>query len=680
MSTPIDVTITNSRCPLPPEPTALPVDAPFIRFPPFPTPPIGATVAPFKSFKPCGIRIVDNLPENYVEIDGQGIPTAELRVKHDLTESELKRKRKSKTVTTSDGSVRRAMWYEEWDATESTRRTITPIDPSQTRADRLHQASQDFKATRTWPPPTAGLSQLWDAFRLYVGIISSIQPPASRKRLQQMQAAQAAADADEDDDDDDDFATVEPQERQVAMVDEQQARAIVDERLAQTKMPQMDEERQLRRENFREAKESRMDAFFNDTETNIKIFLSSHFRDKGLIWSEQRCRDAPILLRFFLEFLLRNRVLPEPEHEKGLRRAVLVTELARKELPTTFVIGKALPDEFSSGCEALWGNMTNDSLWSVLNQSENSKEEPEAKRRKVEDVEKKEVDVMKEVLGEANIEVLTPEVVKGFEQEVLKDHATAEVNVDGAQNADWGDAGWGKASGWDNADAPANEGWTEPATDTWNDSGSSWDIAPTPNPLMSFLGPAILPLTHTTGVIERSTRRIVAITPAPVSAKGPPAKKKKGKSGTELVEDELQTRFAKLTLAPWAGWDLYERSEISLPMILRDSRGAVVTEQGQDTMDTSTDTNPNPALHDPYKDEIAILITPSAAEKVVVGMGISATWIQIARQDLKGVDWTDEQTVPTKKGKGGLGEAGEPTRFWYMEQLISILPSYHTEA
>ena len=40
-------------------------------------------------------------------------------------------------------------------------------------------------------------------------------------------------------------------------------------------------------------------------------------------------RDGPILIGFWLNFLLRNRVLPEPEHEKGLRKALLVVEQAR---------------------------------------------------------------------------------------------------------------------------------------------------------------------------------------------------------------------------------------------------------------------------------------------------------------------------------------------------------------
>ena len=73
--------------------------------------------------------------------------------------------------------------------------------------------------------------------------------------------------------------------------------------------------------------------------------------------SERHCRDGPILLSFFINFLLRNRVLPESE--KDLRKALAATELARKELPQTFVISRTLPDAFSKGCEMVFGTLTN---------------------------------------------------------------------------------------------------------------------------------------------------------------------------------------------------------------------------------------------------------------------------------------------------------------------------------
>ena len=73
--------------------------------------------------------------------------------------------------------------------------------------------------------------------------------------------------------------------------------------------------------------------------------------------SERTCTDGPILVRFFLNFVLRNRVFPELE--KPLRKAVAVTETASRELPQTFVISKAVPeDAFSKGCELLFGSMT----------------------------------------------------------------------------------------------------------------------------------------------------------------------------------------------------------------------------------------------------------------------------------------------------------------------------------
>lgn len=121
-------------------------------------------------------------------------------------------------------------------------------------------------------------------FRLYIGIISSIQPSIGRKRMQQTQAMQTAMEEEFEDEEDD--VNGKPKEQQVVMVNEEQAKVIEEQQ--QSYPPRRtdlsEEERQLRREYFREERDSRMDAFFDDTEKNIKIFLSSYFRDKGLIW------------------------------------------------------------------------------------------------------------------------------------------------------------------------------------------------------------------------------------------------------------------------------------------------------------------------------------------------------------------------------------------------------------
>ncbi|KAH9912084.1 hypothetical protein B0H21DRAFT_828842 [Amylocystis lapponica] len=174
-------------------------------------------------------------------------------------------------------------------------------------------------------------------FRLYVGIISSVHPPPSRKSMQMMREAEQEV---EDDD-----ADADPREQPVVVVDDEKTMppAGAPRHAPHHKPDETDEARELQREHFREAKDLCIDTFFNDTEKDVKVFFSSYYRDKGLIWSEQRTRDGPVLIGFFLNFLLRDR--------------------ARKELPATFVVEEALPDDFSDGCRELFGNMTQVLMW-----------------------------------------------------------------------------------------------------------------------------------------------------------------------------------------------------------------------------------------------------------------------------------------------------------------------------
>ena len=58
----------------------------------------------------------------------------------------------------------------------------------------------------------------------------------------------------------------------------------------------------------------------------------------------------PRVLRFFVTFLLRSKVLPEIE--RGLRRSLDVITLAITELPNTSNIAKTFPDKFSLACNA----------------------------------------------------------------------------------------------------------------------------------------------------------------------------------------------------------------------------------------------------------------------------------------------------------------------------------------
>ncbi|PCH40920.1 hypothetical protein WOLCODRAFT_137071 [Wolfiporia cocos MD-104 SS10] len=669
MSTPIAVTIASSRSQqgapaASTTNTTFDASQPYIRFPPFPAPPEGVAVVPFSTFKPAGIYVVEDPPPGYVERDGRGMPTIGLRVKHALPDANPRRKKKARIVTDATGHVRRLAWHEEWEAGEPLRRMTAPVDPSVPRDERLHQASQDFKAERPWPLVDSGVPQLWDAFRLYLGIITNLQPSVSKKQLKMLQAA-----GNEDDDEDDEEAYDAPREQVATGGD--QTKADEEQSGGSCRPETPAEEQQNLSGNFPEETNSRMDAFFNDTETNIKIFFSSHYRDKGLMWSEPRTHDGPILIQYFLNFLLRNRVFPEPEYEKGMRRALDVVATARKELPATFVIGRAIPDGFSMGCERLWGGMTYKQA--QIQCTELSNGSPDEEQRKADDLDasaaqrEEDVDAFKAAVGQTDVEIITPETVESLAKEVQKAEAAADANVNGVDSDGWGGS---PAAGWNTAPA---DGWGTGTGWHTEDTSNSW-VPVEPNPLMATLGPTILPLTHTTGIVERSTRRIVTISP-PEKIK--PAKK--GKTDTEQVEEELRTRFAKMVLAPWTGWDQNDSDDTSRPSILFSSRGAAIRkEDKQDAMDTSDTIAPAHKPHNPFADEITVLIELSGADKLIVGMGLRATWIQLARQDISKTRWLEVTETP-QGSSGSVGEYGAPTTSWYIEHLIAILPSFHTD-
>ena len=420
--------------------------------------------------------------------------------------------------------------------------------------------------------------------------------------------------------------------------------------------------------------------------------------------SERHCRDGPILLSFFINFLLRNRVLPESE--KDLRKALAATELARKELPQTFVISRTLPDAFSKGCEMVFGTLTNAMAWNDVSDSSDEDEGPEAKRQKKENAQwtAEEAAVLKAAAAAAGeeIEVVTRDAMMGMEQD-MKDLA-ANANLKGTQDP------VPSTSNEDPAAAPAEDmgGWGMPTDDVpdpstyanitdWGAStAADWGMTPSDNPLIRFLGPTTLPLTHTTGIVEHSTRRVKAVFMPSSPPSSAPAKKggKKGSSAgprepvhapehpdAEVVEAEVEARFARVVLAPWHEWDLHTLADVRKPWFEPDSRGAVRTDEG-----AAADPDVAGPVHDPFHDEITIYVEPAAAATVWVGMGVEATWIQLARVDPTvpvelSQDAFDQLWVMSRKKKqpGAPGTPVAPTKIWYMESVRNVVTSYHTE-
>ena len=383
--------------------------------------------------------------------------------------------------------------------------------------------------------------------------------------------------------------------------------------------------------------------------------------------SEPRCIATPILVSFFLRFLIRNRVFPEPEYERPIKRAFEIVQLARVELPNSWKMGRALPDAFSDGCKGLWGSMQ--LMWLLPEDvSPGNSSEPEAKRQKLD-------------RSEDN-EQQNPEMSSVADIEMDVDDATAETDTASAEGG-WGTPaagedveGWGATpESWGETPTPASADGDEGATDNLNPpiwDASTVEIQPTwnlePPTLLPLMGPTMLPLTHTTGIVEQSTRRIVRIEPPRqprLLAQNAPA--------VEAVEENLACQFARLILAPWEKLDkrtYYEaRTDVLPPIILNTSRGPVIVEEnGGDGGDGKS----VPRAHRPWKDEVAVLVDPTLTEILLVGMGIGAIWVEIVREK----EAEESSAGASKKGKG---KKKEVPKYWYMEQLVHQLPSFYID-
>ena len=413
-----------------------------------------------------------------------------------------------------------------------------------------------------------------------------------------------------------------------------------------------------------------------------------------------------MLIDFFLKFLQRNRVFPDIDRQ--LRKAIAVAEQAIKELPHGIAMNKVIPDDFGRGCQQLYGSMNGYNVWDADSSSEEDEQDEAhaSKKQKTGDapsdmaIDKAasgssvvldpataaEADVLKAALG-GDLEVITPEAAKGMEKELENLGPSAHEN-------DWGQVPT-------SANAEPGLSWGNAPTSVWgageddpflqSSTAADWDCGPETNLMHKFLGPTTLALTHTTGVIERSTRRIksVVVPPAPSAQPHPSQKKKKAGKGVleaapppspEGVERELDARLAKLTMAPWPTYAAHANADVQKPRVLPDSRGAAVLDDCE-----GAEVAPGPgAPHNPFKDDIVVYVAPEIAEKMWVGMSIEGVWVQLARVDPDvPIEVTEEQFKNLwgnkKKAEGGPGVPVAPTKMWYVEEVRMVLPSFHTE-
>ena len=192
-----------------------------------------------------------------------------------------------------------------------------------------------------------------------------------------------------------------------------------------------------------------------------------------------------------------------------------------------------------------------------------------------------------------------------------------------------------------------------------------WFPPPT-QPLMGILGMTVLPLRYENGIAERSLRKVTSV-----------LKPGEGRSGGgggggkwRGVEEELVKRFARVVLEPWLDWGGEGIApEFKTPTLV----GGGTLSSLDSTKAKEGDENEK-STHDPLKDDITILVEPSVANSLSVGMGMAGTWVQMI--PLKSDYFGDDSG---SKGRGGEAKAGrKEQRFWYVEELSLAIPSFWT--
>jgi len=291
-----------------------------------------------------------------------------------------------------------------------------------------------------------------------------------------------------------------------------------------------------------------------------------------------------------------------------------------------------LDDPFSRACSSLWGR-----TMQTVDLGEEYAQQTET--QEMEELEKAIIDHDKITSRDGT----WAEIDKGIEEEIEGGDSAGgwgawnQSQTEGGEGGGWGSSGAGTS--WGSAAKEYNTFDEDPE--------SGWNVGPLPT-LTTLLGPTNLPQTHTTGIFEASMRRILDLIP-PLSVTR--AKDLAPDSPAGGVEEELDGRFGKMVLGPWIGWDCGKETIMDKPIILSRSRGPVKTE---------SEGNQGAGIgHDPYKDNVTVLIEPAALKTMIIGVGISANWVQIIR--------ADENGNPVGGGRD----------MWYMEQVTQVIPSFY---
>jgi hypothetical protein len=377
--------------------------------------------------------------------------------------------------------------------------------------------------------------------------------------------------------------------------------------------------------------------------------------------NKYKCRDAPKLFAFFLRFVLRNRLVRADAARERLQAALAVCDAADVELSAAFAVGAVMSSvQITEALTGLWGkkwaaeHLYGDG-WTVGPAEATPEEADEVRRTAAPDV--LPID-SEEFLADApareaiadNLdgEPVIPENAQPRIVEVPDEDAPAPPAEEPAAPEEADPPRWGteppqtkEGRDWASAHMDSPYEWKLPVEDKPAEEEDPW-VAYKAITVGELLGPTALPTTHRTGIVEQATRRVKAVLP-PVTHAAP------GDGGDAgAVEDALRAKFARVLFIPWgAGSDANARrtegkTDILPPCTLAASVGRVAPYA--------------PGGHDLERDEIEVLMDVDKADRFIVGMGFTGTWVQIARDDDVG---------------------GEPGRLWYVEYVSQFLPSFY---
>jgi hypothetical protein len=440
----------------------------------------------------------------------------------------------------------------------------------------------------------------------------------------------------------------------------------------------------------------------------------------------------PLLLSFFLSFLIRTRVLPECERQ--LKRALEIAREAATQLPCTGRLCRILPDAMGKGAKGCWGSKWEDK-WDFgltnKNDSKPTEELPEEEALKM----------FEDEVKKANLQLLSKETIFGPEpiapisvDEQSDDEQigiqiisptspepktpTALVNLLVSETTKsskdtvhtWEKPNWALAP-----DPPALPDSPPPALpppqsfttvvgsvlppsnlkgketqisdDESEDSEEdprSW-ASPTGRPptrsqklaeKLPWFPPPTQPLTRIFGMTVLPLRYESGIAERSLRKVTSVLKPGEGSGGKwKGVEEALIKHLARVVLEPWLDWG----GEGVAPEFM------TPTLVGGDTLDSTKakeGSEIGKSTHDPLKDDITILVEPSVTNFLNVGMGMAGTWVQMVplRSDnFGGGHGRGRGNDGGSRGRGGGARAGrKEQRFWYVEDLSLAIPSFWT--